>query len=60
MSDPEFITSKSETIGVLEIRNLLETTNTLKAALTMDEYTTIMLIYNSAIERLLRENGLEI
>lgn len=53
----KMLVSKSETIGALEIRSLLEVTNTMKMALTMDEFAAIMMVYSSAIERLLKENG---
>lgn len=49
--------SKSATIGVVEIKNLMEMTQTMGHLLTPIEYAQIALIYNNCIERLLEENG---
>jgi len=56
-TDEKMIVSKSETIGVMQIRQLLELTNTLKAALTQEEFLNIVSVYNGCIGRLLKENG---
>lgn len=50
--------SKSETIGVPDIRRLMELAQELNKILTPTEYLAIVNVYNSAINRLLRENGL--
>jgi hypothetical protein len=57
MNDTTMIYSHSETIGVREIRNLMELTRTMGQMLTKDEYVAIANIYDGAIERLLKENG---
>lgn len=59
MNNETMIYSHSETIGVREIRSLVELTQTVGKMLTRDEYVAIASIYNSAIERLLKENGEE-
>lgn len=58
MSEKNLI-SKSETIGIPDIRNLMELTQELGKILTPTEYLMIVHVYDSAIKRLLRENGQE-
>lgn len=58
MSEKNLI-SKSETIGIPDIRNLMELTQELGKMLTQTEYLMIVHVYDSAIKRLLRENGQE-
>lgn len=58
--EDKMITSQSETIGVAEVRNLMEMVKTLGTALTPTEYGQIALVFNFAIQRLLTENGEEI
>lgn len=57
MNNGAMIYSHSETIGVVEIRNLIELTQTMGKMLTRDEYVAIASVYSGAIERLLKENG---
>lgn len=59
MKREELISSKSETIGVPQIRNLMELGRTMNCILTQDEYVSITCVYGRAAERMLRENGLE-
>ena len=58
MSEKNLI-SKSETIGIPDIRNLMELTQELGKMLTPTEYLMIVHVYDSASKRLLRENGQE-
>jgi len=53
------LVSKSETIGVSEITKLMYMSNTMAKMLTMDEFLAIITVYNGAINRLLKENGVE-
>ena len=48
--------SKSETIGMADVRKLMEVSDKLNFFLTEIEYQNIMAIYLSAIERLIAEN----
>jgi hypothetical protein len=57
MNDNTVLKSKSETIGVLEIRSLMEISQTMNKMLTYEEYHRIAAVYGTAIERLLKENG---
>ena len=57
MSSEKMLVSQSETIGVPEIRNLMELTQTMGRVLTHDEYVEIASVYTKTIDRLLRENG---
>lgn len=59
MNNEQKICSKSETIGIKEVRNLMEMVNTMKTALTFDEYTNIAIVFGMACDRILKENGLE-
>ena len=59
MEKEELINSKSETIGVPQIRNLMELGRTMNCILTQDEYVSIAYVYGKAAERMLKENGLE-
>jgi len=54
------IESKSETIGIADQRNLQKITHELGSMLTQKEYVVIAQVYKSAIERLFKENGLEL
>jgi hypothetical protein len=56
MNDNTVLTSKSETIGVLEIRSLMEISQTMNKMLTYEEYHRIAAVYGNAIDRLLKEN----
>lgn len=58
--EKEYLVSKSETIGVMQIRQLMDLAQTLNRALTQEEFVAIANIYNHAIERLLKENGEEV
>lgn len=60
MNDNQMLVSKSETIGVPQIRNLMELTQTMGKMLTQEEYEQIATVYGNAIERVLKENGEEI
>lgn len=53
------INSKSETIGVPQIRNLMDLGKTMNCILTQEEYASIAFVYGKAAERILKENGLE-
>lgn len=59
MEEKELVSS-SETIGVPQIKQILEVGRTMNMMLTHDEFIAIMVIYNSAVERLLKENGEQI
>lgn len=59
MNDERLLISKTETIGVKEIRTLMELSQTVGKMITHDEYAAIASVYNKAINRLLRENGEE-
>jgi len=54
-----YIGSISPTIGVKEQRILTEMGKQLNGMLTMQEYTEIATLYGRAIDRILKENGLE-
>ena len=56
----QMIESKSETIGIADQRNLQKITHELGSMLTQKEYVVIAQVYKSAIERLFKENGLEL
>jgi hypothetical protein len=56
MNDNTVLTSKSETIGVLEIRSLMEISQTMNKMLTYEEYHRIAAVYGMALDRLLKEN----
>jgi len=59
MNNEQKIASKSETIGVVEVRNLQEVVHTMALGLTMDEYVMIAAVFGAACDRILKENGLE-
>ena len=53
------IASTSETISVIEARNLQEVVHTMRLGLTHEEYVDIMTVFGKACDRILKENGLE-
>lgn len=53
------ISSKSPTIGVILQRKLAETSKAMNPLLTEEEAKAILLVYATAIERVLKENNLE-
>lgn len=57
--DDVYIGSISPTIGVKEQRDLLQISRQVNAMLTMSEYASIMAIYGHALDRILKENGIE-
>lgn len=57
--DELYIGSISPTIGVKEQRDLLQIARQVNPMLTMEEYTGIMAIYGKALDRILKENGIE-
>jgi len=59
MNNEQKIASKSETIGVVEVRNLQEVVHTMALGLTYEEYVKIMTVFGAACDRILKENGLE-
>lgn len=56
----QMLESKSETIGVAEQRKLREFTHQLGSVLTESEYITIAKVFGSAIDRLCKENDVEL
>lgn len=54
-----YIGSVSPTIGVAEIRKLREMGRTMDLMLTYDEYVSIMAVYGSAIDRIMKENNIQ-
>ena len=57
--DERRISSKSPTIGVAVQRKLAETSRAMNPLLTEDEAKAILLVYATAIDRILKENNLE-
>ena len=57
--DELYIGSISPTIGVKEQRDLAQIARQANPMLTQQEYVSIMAIYGSALDRILKENGLE-
>lgn len=57
--DERYIGSISPTIGVKEVRNLLEISRNVAPMLTQEEFTIIMATYGGAIDRIMKENGVE-
>ena len=55
----EYISSKSETINTIDMRTLVETTNTLGLLLTPEEYQQILAVFSNAVVRVLKENDVE-
>lgn len=55
----EHITSKTETIGFAEQRELLRTVKTMMPVLSTNEYIKLMLIFGECADRLLKENNME-
>lgn len=53
------ISSKSPTIGVAVQRKLAETSKAMNPLLTENEAKQILLVYATAIDRVLKENNLE-
>ena len=53
------ICSKTETIGVHEMRELMKTANLFKNGLSFREYYKIMIIFGDCGDRILKENGEE-
>ena len=58
-NDELYIGSISPTIDVKQQRELLKITKDLTSMLTIDEWTEIMNIYNKAINRIFKENGVK-
>lgn len=58
-NDEMYIGSVSPTIGVAEIRKLREMGRTMDLMLTYDEYVSIMAVYGSAIDRIMKENNIQ-
>lgn len=54
-----YISSMSPTIGVKEQRDLLLVTKKVTPLLTKEEFTAITKIYEQALSRVLKENGME-
>ena len=59
MATEEMLVSKSETIGVPKIRQLIEVGQTMNMILTDDEFIQIMSVYSNAANRILKENEVE-
>ena len=57
--DELYIGSISPTIGVKEQRDLAQIARQVNPMLTQQEYVSIMAIYGQALDRILKENGLE-
>lgn len=57
--EEKMLVSASATIGMVQVRQLIEVTQSMKHMLTFDEFVDIMIIYDGAMSRLLEENGLE-
>lgn len=57
--DELYIGSISPTIGVKEQRDLLQIARQVNAMLTLEEYASIMAVYGKALDRILKENGIE-
>jgi hypothetical protein len=57
--DELYIGSISETISVKEQRDLAEVAKQVNPMLTESEYKSIMLVYGRALDRILKENGVE-
>lgn len=57
--DELYIGSISPTIGVKEQRDLLQIARQVNPMLTLEEYTGIMAVYGKALDRILKENGIE-
>jgi len=55
----ENLYSKSETIGVAEMRKLTELNRTLLQMLTKEEFLAIVGVYQGVIDRLIKENEVE-
>ena len=51
----EYISSKSETINTIDMRTLVETTNTLGLLLTPEEYQQILAVFSNAVKSLKRK-----
>lgn len=58
-NDEVYIGSISPTISVSEQRALRVMTHQMGGSLTFDEFKKIMLVYNDAIDRILKENGVD-
>lgn len=58
-NDEVYIGSVSPTIGVAEIRKLREMGRTMDLMLTYDEYVSIMAVYGSTIDRIMKENNIQ-
>ena len=54
-----YIGSISPTIGVKEQRDMAEIARKVNPMLTYKEYTLIMAVYGKALNRILKENGME-
>ena len=59
MATEEMLVSKSETIGIPQIRQLIEAGQIMNMILTDDEFIQIMSVYSSAANRILKENEVE-
>ena len=58
-NDDIYIGSISPTIGVKEQRVLAQMARQINPMLTMKEYAKIATVYGEAIDRILKENGIE-
>ena len=58
-NDEVYIGSISPTISTSEQRALRIMTYQMGGSLTFDEFKKIMLVYNDAIDRILKENGVD-
>jgi hypothetical protein len=58
MNEPNIVAA-SETISVVEARNLQEVVHTMRLGLTYAEYVEIMAVFGRACDRILKENEVE-
>lgn len=58
-NDDVYIGSMSPTIEVKEHRALVQVARQINPLLTKSEFTRIMAVYGEAIDRVLKENGME-
>jgi hypothetical protein len=60
MSNSEtYIGSMSPTIGVKEQRDLQHVSKEVGPMLTYQEFASIMMVYNKALDRIFKENGIK-
>lgn len=55
----EYLSSKSETIGVSEVGKLMDVVKDAGLLLTSSEFAEIMSVFGKACQRVLKENGVE-